>query len=235
MNNPIIYLIASLFISINSYSQTRAIIFSEDGSSFYTSEINDTIKKDRYNNSFSFDITGSIDSAYIYIKHTGGITLHKKLRLSENKLNIYAFVKTGISYNLRYRGSYNWDDDMPNFNIEDDSLFIPPLEVVDMNNISDLEKRVINTDSIIKSINIEKLDEKERTLFITKELEGKSYYCKEIKTILKEVNTEYSKMYILKSTIKNCIDPKNIRRLESIFKSTIYIHEFDELCVAIKQ
>jgi hypothetical protein len=223
-----------LLLSLEISAQTKLTIFSEDNSIFLAN-LNDKNIANEGSNFFEF---GNINKKTVVLKIvlSNKQKLKKTIRLQKDKQNIYSISNEDDFYEIRYRGYYGLDEKLPNFEFNKGWLYKPETVIVykvksDEEREMEIESKpnkLVNLNIILAKIDGQPND-KGKTKIIIEELKKGKYNSRQLKFLFSKIETDYSKLYIFKSTIDNCIDKENLMPLKSSFKSKKYKNEFKNL------
>ena len=221
-----------LLFSLKLSAQTKFTIFSEDNNIFIANLDDKVIAKEGSN---FFEFTNvNIKTVVLKIILDNNQKLKKTITLKEGKQNIYSISNDGGFYEVQYRGYYDLNEELPDFEFTK-NLVNNQGVVIDYNSISKEEQEIDLTPSKLVNINlildsIEGItDDKKRTTIIVEELNKGKYNCRQLKFLFTKIKTDYSKLYTFKSTVNSCLDKENLLTLKSSFKSKKYQEEFKKL------
>ena len=232
-------IILLLLLSLELSAQTKLTIFSEDNSIFLANIGNDNIAKEG-SNFFEFgNISNKTVTLKIVLKNKQ--KLKKTIRLQENKQNIYSISSEDDFYEIRYRGYYDLDEKLPDFKFNKDWLYKPETVIVyrfktDEEKELEIENnpnKLVNLNTVLNAID-KKSTDKEKSIIIVDELSKSKYNSRQLKFLFTKIESDYSKLYVFKSTVNSCIDKENLMPLKSSFESKKYQNEFKKL-VSIAQ
>ena len=232
-------IILILLFSFELSAQTKLTVFSEDNSIFLANISDVNIAKEG-SNFFEFDnINSKTVALKIVLKNKQ--KLKKTIRLQENKQNIYSISSEDDFYEIRYRGYYDLDEKLPDFNFNKDWLYKPETVIVyrfktDEEKELEIENnpnKLINLNTVLNAID-KKSTDKEKSIIIVDKLSKSKYNSRQLKFLFTKIGSDYSKLYVFKSTVNSCIDKENLMPLKSSFKSKKYQNEFKKL-VSISQ
>lgn len=228
-----IYIFLILLFSLELNAQTKLIVFSEDNSSFMAN-INDDNRANEGSNFFEF-INVDIVNGILKVVLENNQKLKKTITLKKGKQNVYSISNDGGFYEIQYRGYYDLNEDLPDFEFTK-NLVNSPGVTIDYSQVEEEEELEIdNTKSKLVNVNLilnsleGVTDNKLRTSIIVEELNKGKYNCRQLKFLFTKIDTDYSKLFIFKSTVKSCLDKENLHTLKSSFKSKKYQNEFISL------
>lgn len=228
------------FFSLGISAQTKLIVYSEDNSIF-SARLNQDNLANEVSHFFEF-ININIESVVLKIVLENNQKLKKTINLEEGKQNIYSISNDGEFYEIQYRGNYNLNEDLPDFEFTKDLVNNPGL-IVDFsliqkekeeeveeveNEIDRTPSKLVNINLIIESIE-DITDDKKKTKIIIEELNKGKYNCRQLKFLFTKIKTDYSRLYTFKSTVNSCLDKENLSTLKNSFKSKKYQQDFMKL------
>lgn len=237
MRNIKIFILIFL-LSSELTAQTKLTIFSEDNNTFIANLNSANLAKEG-SNYFVFSNV-NIETVVLDIILDNNQKLNKTIHLENNRHNIYSIANENDVFKIRFRGSYKIDEDIPEFEFTKDWNYKPELEIAFSSNSgdgsinSDKEPiKLIDVNTIFQ--NIESLNnDRLITESIVKSLSSKNYNCRQLKSIFSKVKTDYSKLYIFKSTINNCVDTENLVRLKKSYNTQQYRDRYIKLISSLK-
>ena len=223
-----------LLFSLELSAQTKLTIFSEDNRTFLANLNDENIDKEG-SNFFEFS---NINKKTVTLKIVlnNKQKLKKTIRLQVGKQNIYSISSEDNFYEIRYRGYYDMNEKLPDFEFNKGWLYKPETVIVyrfktDEEKELEIENnpnKLINLNIILKAI-ANKTTDKEKTTVIIKELNKGKYNSRQLKFLFTKIGTDYSKLYTFKSTVNSCVDKENLMTLKYSFKSKKYQNKFKEL------
>jgi len=225
------FLILIFFLSIKLNAQTKLIIYSEDHTIFLA-YLNNVYKAKEGNDFFEF-ININIQNVILEVKLDNNQHLKKAISLKKDFQNIYSILNENGVYKIFYRGYYALDEDLPDFEFNKD-LINNPGEIVDCSTddevleVDNARNELVNINTILSSIE-NKTDKKEITQIIISELSKGKYNCRQLKFIFSKLHSDYSKLYIFKSTVNSCLDKENLHSLKNSFETKKSRLEFNKL------
>jgi len=249
----IIFLSLISFFSFELHAQKELIVFSENNELFLANLNSDNIAK-KVSNFFEFTNL-NFNTAVLEITLNNNQKLKKTIFLKENT-SIYSITNLSGTYKIEYRGNYNLDEELPQFEFTKNIVDTPGVtidyslisvgkqkvekvgavaEVVEPEEIIEEEEEIDRAPNKLVNINIildsieGVTDDKKRTTIIVKELNKGKYNCRQLKFLFTKIKTDYSKLYTFKSTVNSCLDKNNLLTLKSSFKSKKYQTQFVKL------
>ena len=156
--NKLIFLSLIFFFSSELRSQTELIVFSEDNELFLANLNGDNLAKE-VSNFFEFTNV-NFKTTVLEVTLDSGQKLKKTISLKEYA-NIYSITNVDDNYKIEYRGNYNLDEELPQFEYTKDLLNNPGV-TIDYSLVSvEKQKVVVEEDATEETVNAEKVSEEE--------------------------------------------------------------------------